>query len=128
MGLLLNFKLFAIVGLIAAVLGARWYYIDVGYDKAVREIQGQANKEIIQATQKAIEAANADHQKKMNIQQGIFKNQLASAKARVIVEEKIIEVIRNVEVVEIREVDCTRIGIDAMQLLNTAINSANQSR
>lgn len=106
----------------AGYYSLREYHIGVGYDKAVKELQTSANKEIVKATEKAINDAN----KALVKQQGIFDSELARVKRERIVETKTKEVIKYVDKIQIRD-ECLVVTDDIMGLLNESISTANST-
>lgn len=116
----------AIISLIGVIHSILNHYEEKGYNRAVIEIQTEANIEIQKATALAVEKAEAEFRKAAEQQKINFDAELERAKNERQVETEIREVIKYVDKIKIND-ECKFIGSDAIKLLNEAIDSANKS-
>lgn len=121
-------KIIALVSaLITTILGyqkLKSHWIETGKQIATNTIQERANKEIVKATQAAIDKAQAEVDRSLVKQQAIFDKELERVKEERIVEIQTKEVIKNVETVKIRN-ECSIVPDPIIRLLNKSIGTAN---
>lgn len=118
----MNLKIWAYLGIIVVVLGGlKWAHSSVyqsGFDAAVVQ-QGQL---IQDAREEATKEAAAKWQILVD-----------EAKGQIVIEERIVEVIREIEkeipvVVETVKLECRDLGPDVLRLLNEQINASGSGK
>ena len=123
-------RIFIIIGAVLSGVAA-WYtitnhYENKGYQRAMVELQSEANEKIAEATQEAIDEAQKKMQEALDKQAALHSAELVRAKEERVVETKIKEVIEYVDKVEIRN-ECRTVGDDIIRLLNNSISAANRA-
>lgn len=116
---------FILLGGLAAFYAIINHYENKGYNRAVVEIQTQANKEIVKATKNAIKNAETKIKAALKTQQALHDSELKRAKDERVITEVINNVETEIEKIVYVEGDCTDFGSDYIRLRNKAISAAN---
>lgn len=119
-------KYATVIGGVAAIYAIANHYEQVGYDKAVKEIQDSANAKITEATQKAVNESAKKLKEALDKQRKTFDAELERAKNDRQINTEIQEVIKYVDRIEIKN-NCKRVGSNVTSLLNKSIRSANKA-
>lgn len=102
------------------------HYERKGYNRAVEEIQQEANEKIAEATKQAIAGHQEKVKKALESQKVIFEAKLEQAKQDRVVETEIKEVIKYVDKIKI-DPRCAVVTDDIIVLLNQTIDTANSA-
>lgn len=115
----------AIVTIVVGLGSIKNHYIKVGYTKAVVEIQSKTNEAVVKATNAAIIDAQEKATVALRQQQQLFDSELTRVRSERIVEERVQEIIKYVDKVEIKN-ECLDVGPDVLGLLNATISSVSK--
>ena len=116
--------LVTVLGALSSVFAIVKYYEGKGYNRAVTEIQAEANQKIAEATANAIEEHQEKVKQALEAQRIRYEAKIKQAEAERKTEEKIVKVIEYVDKIKIDPV-CAIVSDDVFRLLNQTACAAN---